>query len=222
MTQWHKGPKDRGLFITFEGPEGAGKTTQMQKLKEFLEERSFKCVATREPGGTPMAEKLREMVKYHQGTEPMTNEAELLLIAAGRAQHVRNMIMPAINEGRVVLCDRFYDSTTAYQGYARGIDMDFITKLNRYASCGLTPDLTILLDLSPEAGFARTQERAEAQAAHDRIEQAGMEFHRQVYNGYHRIAAAEPERVKVVSAVGQPEQTAQLIKEVFCNVFGLV
>jgi len=222
MAQWQKGPQDRGLFITFEGPEGSGKTTQMQLLKQFLEKQGIACVATREPGGTPLAEKLREVVKYHQGGESMTNEAELLLIAAGRAQHVRNMILPALRDGRVVLCDRFYDSTTAYQGYARGIDLDFIHQLNHYAACGVNPDLTILLDLTPEAGFVRTRARAEAQASHDRIEQAGLEFHRGVYNGYHQIAAAEPDRVKVVSATGSPDETAAKVREVFIHAFGIV
>lgn len=211
-----------GLFITFEGPEGSGKTTQMQLLKSALELKGIKCVATREPGGTPLAEKLREIVKHHQGAEPMTDEAELLLIAAGRAQHVRNLILPALNNGWVVLCDRFYDSTTAYQGYARGIDLDFIGRLNHYASCGCIPDLTILLDIPPEEGFNRTVSRPDTLQGRDRIETAGMDFHHAVYDGYQRIAAAEPDRVKIVRSAETAEQTFALVKEVFSHAFGLI
>ena len=211
-----------GLFITLEGPEGSGKTTQMQLLKSALEAHGAKCIATREPGGTALAEKLREMVKHHQGTEPMTDEAELLLIAAGRAQHVRNLIIPALREGRVVLCDRFFDSTTAYQGYARGIDLDFIRTLNRYASCGCIPDLTILLDISPEEGFDRTASRLENLHGRDRIEAAGIGFHRAVHDGYRRIAEAEPERIQIIPSAGSAEHTATLIKEVVKNALGIL
>ncbi len=201
-----------GLFITFEGPEGAGKTTQLQMLRDYLAAGGYDCVLTREPGGTVVAEQLRALVKHHDSGEIMTDEAELLLISAGRAQHVRNLILPALAAGKIVLCDRFYDSTTAYQGYARGIDLDFIRRLNSFSSCGCVPDLTILLDISPEQGFDRAAARESTINVSDRIEAAGMDFHRRVYDGFQKIAAADPQRVKVVAASGPPAEINQQIK----------
>lgn len=212
----------RGFFVSFEGPEGSGKTTQLKLLHEYIAGKGLHCVATREPGGTPVAEQLRNIVKHHNGGETISNEAELLLISASRAQHVRNFIIPALERGEVVLCDRFYDSTSAYQGYARGNDMDFVRKLNEYASCGCVPDLTLLLDLPPEDGFFRTSTRLETLLQSDRIEAAGLDFHRAVYLGYHKIAAEEPQRVKIVPARGEPGEIAQLIRKIFDDAFGKI
>ena len=219
MTEKKFGERHDGFFITFEGPEGAGKTTQLQLLREYLESAGHDCVMTREPGGTVIAEQLRALVKHHNSGEVMSDETELLLIAAGRAQHVRNLIIPALNAGKVVLCDRFFDSTTAYQGYARGIDLDFVRRLNRFACCGCIPDLTILFDISPEEGFARASVRVSTMNVADRIEAAGIEFHRRVYEGFRQIAAAEPERVKTVAASGSPDEIKQHIKGIVDHAF---
>ena len=190
----------KGFFITFEGAEGAGKTTQIKMLKEYFEQQGRECIITREPGGTPVAEQLREIVKYHTGPEPIVDEAEVLLFAASRAQHVRNLIIPAIEEGKIVLCDRFYDSTLAYQGFARGQDIEFLKTITKYAICGCTPDITILLDLDPEIGFIRTRTREETIGKADRIEAAGHEFHQAVRQGFLTLAKDEPKRIKAVSA----------------------
>ncbi len=210
----------KGLFITFEGPEGAGKTTQLKMLSEHFAGLGRECVVTREPGGTPIAEQLRELVKHHSGDEPVFAETELLLFAASRAQHVRFLIEPAVARGAVVLCDRFADSTTAYQGYARQLDMDFIRRLNQYAVGNCVPDMTILLDLPPEDGFKRTATRMETAGRHDRIEAEALTFHHLVRQGFLAIAKAEPQRVKVVSALAAAEVIHQQIMELVRNAFG--
>jgi len=208
----------KGCFITFEGPEGAGKSTQVKLLQQALAQRGLECVLTREPGGTPLAEQLRNIVKYHEGDELMAAETELLLFAASRAQHVRNLIKPAVADGKVVLCDRFYDSTTAYQGYARNLELDFINRLNDFASAGCRPDLTILLDLPPEAGFSRTAVREETQGLNDRLENEALDFHLAVRAAFLTIAEQEPERVKVVSALDAPDEIHRNIMELLNNV----
>ncbi len=205
---------NKGLFITFEGPEGAGKTTQLEMLRTYFENSDLSCIVTREPGGTPMAEQFRQLVKHHDEDEPIFNETELLLFAASRAQHVRYIIFPALQCGTNVLCDRFYDSTTAYQGYGRKINLDFIKILNRYAAGECIPDLTIVLDLPPESGLKRVSNR-EVVNGYDRLEQEEMSFHRMVRNGFLKIAEQEPERVKVVSALAPPE-------EIHCKIVRLV
>ncbi len=192
--------KGRGLFITFEGPEGAGKTTQIRLLKDFLIENDLEVVETREPGGTELAEKLRNIVKYHNGDEKIANQTEVLLIEASRAQHVNHLIKPAIKQGKIVLCDRFIDSTIAYQGYARGEDIAYLAKLNNYAISGCVPDITFLLDIAPEFGFNRVSERNEENQGKDRFEQAGEEFHKKVRNGFLEIASCAKERIKIINA----------------------
>ena len=207
-----------GCFITFEGPEGAGKSTQLRLLKNYIDSRKRECLITREPGGTLIAEQLRELIKHHNCEEPIFNESELLLLEAARAQHVRHLIEPAVKRGAVVLCDRFYDSTTAYQGYARGMDMEKLKLINAFAVGSCKPTLTILLDLSPEEGFERTATREETQNIHDRFELENLEFHRAVRNGFLKIASNEPERVKIVSAMGSQEEIHQKIMELVKNV----
>lgn len=194
-----------GFFISFEGPEGAGKSTQLRLLRGMLEREGRRCVATREPGGTPLAEQLREIVKNFSGPEKLHPTTELLLLEAARSQHVREVIRPALAAGCVVLCDRFFDSTSAYQGGARGLGSAVIDELNGLAAAECIPDLTILLDLSPEAGFRRTAEREETRGLHDRFEEEKLDFHRRVREAFLKIAAAEPERVRVVDADRAPE-----------------
>ena len=203
-----------GWFITFEGPEGAGKSTQIRLLRDELEARGHECVLTREPGGTPLAERLRAVVKNHEGPEKLHPTTELLLIEAARSQHVREVIRPALAAGKVVLCDRFFDSTTAYQGGARGMESQVIDSLNELAAAECIPDLTILLDLPPEVGFARAREREETRGEHDRFEEEKLDFHRRVRVGFLKIAEAEPERVRVVNADAPAEQIHRRILEI--------
>ncbi len=207
-----------GCFITFEGPEGAGKSTQLRLLKDYISRRGRECLITREPGGTPVAEQLRELIKHHNGEEAIFDESELFLLEAARAQHVRYLIEPAVKRGAVVLCDRFYDSTNAYQGYARGMDLNKLNLLNDFAVGSCKPVLTILLDLPPEEGFKRTARREETQNTHDRFEMEDIDFHRAVRNGFLEIARREPQRVKIVSAIGAPEQIHRKIVEFVENV----
>lgn len=191
----------RGLFITFEGPEGSGKTSQINMLGEYLKAMGMDFVITREPGGTPLAEKIRNVVKQHcDRNEEVHPGTELLLIEAARFQHVSEVIAPALESGRTVLCDRFYDSTTAYQGGARGISGEVIHSLNAFAAGKCMPDLTILLDLPPEVGFERAGRRQETKGEYDRFEQEDLDFHRQVRKSFLELAARHPERIKVVDA----------------------
>ena len=200
-----KNGKKRGLFITFEGPEGAGKSTQVAKLLEFLTQKGYSVVATREPGGTALAEKIREVVKGHDGSEKMHDRTELLLMEAARSQHVQELILPRLEAGVSVICDRFSDSTLAYQGGARGLDMKDIAFLNSFASVGIAPDVTFLLDLSPEDGFARTRKRSETAGQFDRFEAEKIDFHRSVRRSFLSLAAAEPERIKIIDASRDPQ-----------------
>ncbi len=188
------------FFITFEGPECAGKTTQIRLLEEHFNAAGRRHISTREPGGTVVGEELRRIVKHHVGESAVVDEAELLLFAASRAQHVRKVILPALDQGLAVICDRFTDSTLAYQGYARGLDLGFIRSLNDFAACGCVPDLTVVLDLTPEQSLERGSRRQETLFVEDRIESEKIDFHRRVREGFLRIAREEPERVKVLCA----------------------
>lgn len=184
-----------GFFITFEGGEGVGKTTQIELLKIALEADGRTVVVTREPGGTPIAERIRDVVldSANAGMVPM---AELMLYEAARAQHVEELIRPALERGDVVLCDRFSDSTTAYQGAGRSLDEADLEALHALATGGLGPDLTILLDLSPTTGLERANSRGEA----DRIESESLKFHERVREGFLELAQKFPERLRVVDA----------------------
>jgi dTMP kinase len=197
---------DKTLFITLEGGEGAGKTTQIRLLADWLTETLGKAVlTTREPGGTILGKSLRELLLTPgQGPVPLT---ELLLYAADRAEHVETVIRPALKAGKVVLCDRFTDSTCAYQGYGRGLDLDLIHQLNQIATSGLTPDLTLWLKLEPEIGLSRRQER-------DRLEAAGLAFHRRVHEGFTAIVSEEKQRVISIDASQSGEAVAASIRSV--------
>ena len=185
-----------GLFITFEGGEGCGKSTQIAALKARLEAIGKTVVQTREPGGTALGESVRSLLQHDDAGQGMSPEAELLLFAASRAQHVRELIAPAIAEGQIVLCDRFLDSTTVYQGVARAIDSKKVDTINQFAIGDTMPDLTILIDLPPEIGLARVHARSDGQL--DRMENEAIEFFQAVRQGYLDLAKSEPKRFLVL------------------------
>ena len=200
-----------GKFITFEGPEGAGKSTQIQLLAQKLQHQGHCVTLTREPGGTQLTEKLRDLLKNHSAAEILCDRAELLLFAGARAQHVAQLIKPALQRGEIVICDRFSDSTKAYQGFGRQLDMTILNELNDFAVDGLKIDLTILIDLPPEIGLQRAKQRNAAASAADRLELLPSEFHRQVREGFLKLAAAEPERIKCFDGTHNINQLAMEI-----------
>ena len=206
---------NKGVFITFEGAEGVGKTTQIKLLAEYLKEQGREVVITREPGGTELAEQLRNIVKYYNGDEPMCDETEALLFAASRAQHTVNLIIPSLEQGKVVLSDRFFDSTIAYQGYAREQDIDFLKTIIDYTTRSVKPDLTLLLDLPLKISDERVEKRADALAAVDRLENEGDKFMTKVREGFLEIAKLEPNRVKIVDASAN-------IEEVHSQILGIL
>lgn len=207
-----------GFFITFEGIEGCGKSTQVRLLSGILKEGGDSFVVTREPGGTPIGTKIREILLNPDNTG-MAPEAELLLYAADRAQHVREVIKPALDSGKVVICDRFTDATMAYQGIGRGLDMALIHELNRIASLGIRPDMTLLLDCPAETGIERAFDRnsKNGHARDDRFEREAMAFHKKVRDGYLGIAKAEPDRVKIIDASQDVETVSKAVWGVIGN-----
>lgn len=190
-------PGRRGVFITFEGVEGSGKTTQVALLQSALQQAGIPVSSFREPGGTPAGEQIRSVLLCPQ--TPLTAAAELFLFLAARAQLVTEAVAPALQAGKWVLCDRFADSTLAYQGYARGLPLDWLKTLNRFATQDLSPDFTVLLDLDPASGLARLPTR-------DRMEAEGMAFHNLVRRGFLELASQEPERFLVVDALQPPHE----------------
>ena len=195
----------KGLFITFEGGDGCGKTTQIKLLDEYLRNKGYKTLLTREPGSKGLGVKLREILLNYDGEVSPTCESFLFL--ADRAQHVDCIIKPALADGVIILCDRHTDSTVAYQGYGRGLDIEQINSLNKIATNGLKPDLTIVLDVDVETSQARVGSEK------DRMESAGIEFFERVRNGFLEIAKQEPNRVKVVDSKQSIEQIHQQILE---------
>ena len=194
-------------FITFEGGEGSGKTTQIKLAADWLRERGIPVLTTAEPGGTPLGRKIREIL-LNRGSWAIGAEAELLLFAAARAQHVRETIRPALEAGQWVLCDRFADATLAYQGFGRELNVAFIRTLNDFSTCLLKPDLTLLFDLPVEAGLERAKKRTAGirpEAAEDRFEQEERAFHGRIREGYLSLAAAEPERLRIIDGAGSVE-----------------
>ena len=201
-----------GLLISFEGTEGCGKTTQITLLAERLRAYGRSVRLVREPGGTPIGEEIRHTLKHSQQNHAMTAEAELLLMNASRAQLVREVIRPALAAGEIVLCDRFYDSTIAYQGYGRGLDLKLIRGVIDFAVGETRPQLTLLLEISPETSAARLASRQSGQpVARDRFEEADQAFFERVTKGYAAIAAAEPGRVRVVEAAGSLKTVSEAI-----------
>jgi len=198
-------PMARGLFVTFEGPEGSGKSTQVSLLSAALAERNLRHVTTREPGGTPTADILRRIL-LDRATGYLSPRTELLLLQAARADHVHRVIEPALADGQLVVCDRFTDSSVAYQGAGRGLDVATIQGLNDFATGGLHPALTIVFDIDPELGLQRAGRQGALQL--DRVESAGLEFHRRVRAAYLDLARRSPDRYHVLDATRTAEDIA--------------
>lgn len=202
----------KGAFITLEGPEGSGKSTQARLLSERLAGSGKHLVVTREPGGTRTGEVIRHLLQHASSDADMGPASEVLLFCASRAQLVAQVIRPALERGDWVLCDRFTDSTLAYQGYGRGFALDELRRLNAFATGGLEPDLTVLLDVPCDEGFRRIGRRNEnGETGADRIERADRAFHERLRVGYLQLAAAEPERFRVVPSRETPEETAEAV-----------
>lgn len=182
----------KGLFITFEGADGSGKTTQLEMIADFLKEKNYEIVTTREPGSLEVGQKIRDIVLHYKGE--VSQNCEMFLFLADRAQHVDTFIKPALVQNKIVLCDRHTDSTVAYQGYGRGNDIEQIIKLNKIATSNLIPDLTIVFDVDTDVAQTRVGKEK------DRLESAGIEFHKRVRNGYLELAKKNTDRIKVVNA----------------------
>ena len=192
----------KGKFITFEGCEGVGKSSQIRLLSQYLDREKVNYCITREPGGEPVAEKIRNIILDGENVS-MTDECEALLYAAARVQLLKQEIAPRLNAGELVVCDRYIDSSLAYQGYARGLGTEFIEKINDYAFKNFMPDCTIFLNLSPEAAFLRKGGADKS----DRLESSGKKFHDKVYKGYLALAEKYPERFAVIDASGEKLET---------------
>ena len=196
----------KGKFITFEGCEGVGKSRQLQMLGEYLDKNNVKHYFTREPGGEPISEKIRNIILDKENIE-MTAECEALLYASSRAQLLNRVIAPKLAEGTLVICDRYLDSSFSYQAYARGLGVEFVSSINHFAIKNFMPDYTIFLNLSPEQAFKRKG----GVDTSDRLELSGMEFHNKVYQGYLQLAKDNPQRFIVIDASGDKFQTHQKI-----------
>jgi dTMP kinase len=204
-----------GKFITFEGPEGGGKSTHAKRLADFLRSKGITVHLTREPGGSKLCEKIRALVREEMEDPPVT-ESEVLLFLASRAQLVSKFISPALMRGEWIVCDRFSDSTFAYQGYGRGVDLENLRALNNFATNGLKPDLTLLLDVPSSVSKARLHERQIATSSSaDRIEQAGDEFHERLRSGFLEMAQNEPSRFVVIDS-------SRTVEEVDCEIIKAV
>ncbi len=199
----------KSLFITFEGPDGSGKTTQIERVAKWLEKLNYNIVCTREPGGTKSAEKIRQIVL--DPCLPIKAEAETLLYLAARAEHVEKVIAPALLAGKIVLCDRFSDSTFVYQGITRGMDLKVLRLMDAFATKGLKPDVTFILDGLPELLVARRQKRG----IEDRFELEGLDFQQKVRAGFRQLAKEEQERIKVINALQELDDvTMDIITQV--------
>lgn len=211
----------RGKLITFEGIDGCGKSTQLKLLEMHLADRGIDFLSTRQPGGTELGKKIRSALLDGEkdSVDPL---AELLLYEADRAHHVRTVVLPALESGRIVLSDRFYDATTVYQGYARGFDLNLVRELNQLASGGLKPDLTLLFDLDVEQALSRTHKRGDERAGPDRLDREPIEFHKHVREAYLAIAAEEPDRFRIIPASGSIEQTYESVVNAIRGLIGHV
>lgn len=201
-----------GTFITFEGIDGSGKSTQLRLLARYLAEVNCEVVLTREPGGTPVGVRLRAaLLDAHEEVDPLT---ELLVFAADRAQHVRRVLRPAVEAGKVVISDRYADATVAYQGAGRGFSPELIGEIVRLATEGLKPDLTLLFDLSVEESAARTSRRSDGKHKGDRLDAEASDFHMRVRDAYLELASAEPERIKIIETNRPTDETHRSVKEI--------
>ena len=209
-------PASNAAFVTFEGVEGSGKTTQLRRLSADLAAKGVSHLVTREPGGTPLADEIRKLLLSPR-EEAVFPETELLLYEAARAQHVRGFILPALAAGRAVLCDRFCDATAAYQTHGRGLPAEPVERLNRFAAADLVPDLTLLFDLPPEAGFSRLAGRGRPA---DRMERESLAFHRAVREGYLRLHERCPERILRIDASLPEEEVYRRVREAVAARFG--
>jgi len=199
----------RGILITFEGPEGGGKSLQIQNLGEYLKNKGFRVLTLREPGQTKIGEKIRQIL-LDPKNKNLVPQAETLLFEASRAQLVEEIIKPALAQGVIVLIDRFFDSTTAYQGYGRQLPVEKIEMLNEFATDGLKPDLTILLDLEVEEGLKRREKSGKK----DRIDMESLKFHQKVREGYLEMARKNPRRWRIIDASKSPEEVFEEIKKI--------
>ena len=222
----NKAAFSRGWLVVFEGVEGCGKTTQMKRSHDWLAHGDWwvpsadyesppTILATREPGGTELGQGIRRILLDPALTEPMQDRAELLLYAADRAQHVEGVLKPELSQGTLILCDRYTDSTLAYQGYGRGISLDLIDQINHIATAGLQSDLTLWLDVDAQIGLGRTHRRGPA----DRMEQNDLEFHQRVQQGFRVIAKTNPHRVVQIDAARPEEDVFQTVQDVFRQYF---
>ena len=203
----------RGLFITFEGADGCGKTTQLNLLKDYLENNGYEVVLTREPGGKGLGEKVREILLNYDGE--VSNRCESFLFLADRAQNIDIIVNPAIEQGKIVLCDRHTDSSVAYQGYGRGLDINQINTLNNLATNGKKPDLTLVFDVDIETSMKRVGNEK------DRMESAGNDFFNKVRNGYLELAKQEPERIKVIDSTQSIENVHNDVLAIVSNILQL-
>jgi dTMP kinase len=210
----------RGKFITFEGPEGSGKSTHIKRVADFLDSVNVDVVTTREPGGTALGEKIRALIQHGNVAEEPVERCELLLFLASRAQHVQQFILPALSAGKWVLCDRFYDSTFAYQGFGRGINLEQLKVLNRFAVDNLKPDLTLLIDVAPEISRERLAERQLNNGLKpDRIESENDDFHARLRAGFLKLAEQERERFAVINAEREQQCVADEIRALITSRF---
>jgi dTMP kinase len=201
------------MFISFEGIEGSGKTTNMRHAVRFLRDKGFDCVITREPGGTRIGEKIRAIL-LDPSSKEMNPLTELLLYTADRSQHIKELISPLLSAGKTVVCDRYYDATVVYQGYARGLDTALIHRLHRLLFENLKPDITLLLDLPPEVGLSRAWkqiDKGDRDRVETRFEEETLSFHKKVRAGYLEMARLEPERYRIIDASKEPDQVRKEI-----------
>lgn len=202
-----------GLFISFEGPDGSGKTTQINKLVKYLEEKGHDVIITREPGGTKISEKIREIILDKDNTE-MDSITEAMLYAASRAQHVAEIIKPALEKGKIIITDRFVDSSLVYQGIGRGLGIEFIKKINDMAIQGTMPHVTVLIKISPELGLSRKYESDEC----NRLDMEKIEFHKKVYEAYLELEKLYPDRIKAIDGSKSIDEVYKDIIKIIDNI----
>ncbi len=209
----------RRRLISFEGMEGCGKSTQIQRVHAWLQESGQQVLLVREPGGTPLGEAIRHLLKHDESGIEMCDETELLLFAASRAELTRKAIIPHLEQGGWVLCDRFLDSTTIYQGKARGLDSNVVSRINQFAIKDTFPGLTLILDLPLEQALARMESRRSANDLRDRMEEQPLDFFQTVSESYRNLAEQEPQRIELIHADASPETVFETIKQTISHAF---